>query len=736
MVDAFEAATVRGTPPSRELYEPTVWTFEDGTNSRVGEVAIQEVEAREGALHAVAGPKSVLVFPVGTEAPSEDTVHAVEITARVSAGSEMTVRFASGETPNIRAALNSPFGAFKTPLKPGNEMQTYRIQPSQTVTAESVQHMLLSPTDAEETEVAIDSVRVIFRGEHLASIEAGVAWQGLGERYRETVVTRVPETVTLTRRLPANAVFNTSVGTLASGAVTFTAKARLASTNEEKIAEAIVEEADSWHALALDLGDWSGKDVTLELAIQGAEGDVGLWGSPVVRSRQNAGDQPQGVILVIADTLRSDHLELYGYERATAPNIAALAREGVSFSDAISQATWTKVSVPAIQTSLYPTTHTIEDIPDRLPASAQTLAEAYRDAGYSTLALTTIPFVGRLTALHQGYEEFHEGGSVDDDLGPKTAAEHVARLGNWLEERGDSPFFVLLHVADPHSPYPPLSDYDTVFAEDGEMERLEELVEQVKPSITHHPLMQRFGMPRREELEQAGIDPDDFVRLEHLGYDSSIRGLDDAIGSLVETLDRLGLKDDTLMGFVSDHGTEFLEHDAHFHGHTAYGELNRVPLFFWGPSFVTQPQTVSATVQTIDLMPTLLELSGLPVPEAAQGQTLIPFFSDPTAPWDRPAITELPMNMRGAKATSIIQGGWKLIEFDEEDGPRYELFSHGDDPLNLVDLASENPEIIENLSRVLGNWRKYAESARLSQSLSTESMSAAELERLRSLGYI
>ena len=732
-VDAFEDATVQGTPAAKELYGPTAWVFDEGTEGWT--TAAGGLEARDGALHLQAGPRSALTVRVETEAPEEETVHAIEVSARISAGSQLSIRFASGEELNLPATLNSPFGAFNTPIKPGTEMQIYSIQPSQTVRASDVNHLILVPTDAEEAEVAVDSVRLIFRGEHLASIDAGVSWQGLSERYRESVVARAPETIELTRTLPANAIFNTSVGTLASGPVTFTATV---TTNgaEDRVAEVTVDEADSWNPLVLDLGDWSGKEVTLRLALQGAEGDVGLWGSPVVRSRNNAGEKPQGVILVIADTMRRDHLELYGYERATAPKISALARAGVSFSDAISQATWTKVSVPAIQTSLYPTTHTIEDIPDRLPASAQTLAEVYREAGYSTLALTTIPFVGRLTALHQGYEEFHEGGSVDDDLGPKSAAEHVSRLEAWLEERGDAPFFVLLHIADAHSPYRPLSAYDTTFAEAGEMDRLDELIEQVKPEITHNPLMQRFGMPRREELARAGIDPEDFVRLEQLGYDSSIRGLDDAIGHLTGVLDRLGLTDDTLMGFVSDHGTEFLEHDAHFHGHTAYGELNQVPLFFWGPSFVTQPQSVGATVQTIDLMPTLLELSGLPVPDAAQGQSLLPFFSDPDSPWDRPAITELPMNMRDVPATSIIQDGWKLIEYKDPDGPRHELFSHRDDPLNLTDVAGENPDIVAKLSRVLGNWRKFAEAAKLSQSMSTESMSAAELERLRSLGYI
>ncbi len=735
LVDVFGEATVTGTPPTASAYAPTEWTFDEGAEGWSGAAAVRELSAADGALRAQVGARSVLTAKVDTEAPDDDVLHAIEVRARVSEGTTLEVRFGQGETLNLPATLGNPFGRFRTPLRPGDEVQTYQISVPATVQASAVQHVLLLPTDADAAELELDSLRLVFRTEHLAEVPAGIAWYGLDERYREALATRAPEKVEITRRLPTNPVFNTSVGTLTSSAITFTATATNAS-GETLEATVDVSEPNQWQPLALDLGDWAGDEVTLALHTDGEAGDVGFWGSPVVRSRNDAGDRPQGVILVIADTLRMDHLDLYGYERSTAPNLEAMATEGVAFDDAISQATWTKVSVPAIQTSMYPTSHTVADIPDRLPPTAKTIAEIYRDAGYSTLALTSIPFVGRLTNLHQGYEEMHEGASVDRDLGAKTAAEHVARLETWLDERGDGPFFVLLHISDPHSPYRPLPEYDTTYSAEGEMDRLDDLIEQVRPEIKHHPLMQRFGMPRREELVSAGIDPEEFVRLELDGYDASIRGLDDAMGQLRGTLERLGLEDDVLVGLVSDHGTEFLEHDAHFHGHTAYGELNRVPLFFWGPGFVEPQQTVRHTVQTIDLMPTLLELSQLQIPEAAQGQSLLPLFADPESPWDRPAITELPMNMRGVTSKSIIQGGWKLIRYDDPGAPRYELFSHADDPLNHAEVAADNPEVVARLQQVLENWQKFAAAGRLSAVEATESMSAEELERLRSLGYL
>ena len=110
--------------------------------------------------------------------------------------------------------------------------------------------------------------------------------------------------------------------------------------------------------------------------------------------------------------------------------------------------------------------------------------------------------------------------------------------------------------------------------------------------------------------------------------DGSIRGMDDALAEVFAKLDELGLSERALVAVVSDHGTELLEHDAHFHGHSVYGELNRVPMILWGPSYLPAGRRVETTVQTIDLMPTLLELSGLPASEAAQGRSLTSLFEE------------------------------------------------------------------------------------------------------------
>jgi diadenosine tetraphosphatase ApaH/serine/threonine PP2A family protein phosphatase len=183
-----------------------------------------------------------------------------------------------------------------------------------------------------------------------------------------------------------------------------------------------------------------------------------------------------------------------------------LAAEGTLFQDCVGQASWTKVATPSLMTSLYPTSHGVLDFFDRLPASAVTLAEAYRDAGYATLSLSSILFTGKFTNLHQGFEEVHEDGSLPDRRSSKTAREYVDRLLPWLEAHRQLPFFVFLHVSDPHDPYKPYPPYDTLWADASKSEPHEREAKEVKEFIGD-PLMKLFGMPTRAELVEAGIDP-------------------------------------------------------------------------------------------------------------------------------------------------------------------------------------------------------------------------------------
>jgi arylsulfatase A-like enzyme len=179
------------------------------------------------------------------------------------------------------------------------------------------------------------------------------------------------------------------------------------------------------------------------------------------------------VILIVADTLRRDHLDAWGYERSTAPTVAALAAEGTRFADNISQGSWTKVAVPSLLTSLYASTHGVFDIPHKVPAKVTTLTEVFRENGYATFHTSSVMFSGKNSNLHQGVEVLHERDSIDDlgEYRSKTSRVYVDRLLPWLDDHAEQPFFVFLHVFDPHSPFRPMHPYDVRWGGSGVLRR-------------------------------------------------------------------------------------------------------------------------------------------------------------------------------------------------------------------------------------------------------------------------
>jgi arylsulfatase A-like enzyme len=354
----------------------------------------------------------------------------------------------------------------------------------------------------------------------------------------------------------------------------------------------------------------------------------------------------------------------------------------------------------------------------------------------------------------------HEDSSLPDRSSSKTAREYVDRLLPWLEAHRETPFFVFLHLSDPHDPYRPRPPYDTMWADASKTEEHEREGKELRKTITD-PLLRNMGsaVPTREDLLKAKLDPEDYVRHDRDWYDGSIRGLDAELGRLVEGLRTIGLEGRTLLVFTGDHGEEFLDHGRMLHGQGVYGELDSLPLVLWGPGIVPAGKRIEETVQTIDLMPTLLEASRLPAPPGLHGRSLLPLVAGPSAGaagavradggsgWtERPAITEKAVTVdegspppRETESVAIVFQGWKLIHNTKRAAghPEYELFDHRRDPLDHVDLAAQHPDVVERLGRELQAWRKTVAASRLKpDSEGNAALSPAELERLRALGYV
>jgi arylsulfatase A-like enzyme len=782
-VDDFTPEAVSGGAPgpAREIPR-TEWRFDGPAPARAPSAfaatrgweagpGVTGLTIRDGRL---AG-RTTSDFPVlhlerTTGVDNPDLVHAVEIRMRVSGGGNVAVQGVPAPRVDLaqivaaaaRGGLPWPLA---TTLTADNEIRTYTLTSALHVAGTGFRHLLIRPTDTAGATFEIESVRLVYRREYLASIASGVTWQGLREVYRESLAARSPETLGFDVTLPERPWLDLAVGTIEDAPVTF--KVSVGAEGGESAAGELVFEhtvttPHRWEPRPIDLERWAGRRVRLSMTLSSSgPGILGFWGSPVVRSRvardqtTTAGQaRPQNVIVIQADTLRRDHLDMYGYGRETAPELKRLASEGALFRNYTVQATWTKVSTPTLMTSLYPTSHGVKDFPDRLPAAATTMAEAFRAAGYATLSFASVLFTGQFTNLHQGFEELHEDGSVSVRGSSKTAREYVDRLQAWIDAHRDTPFFAFLHVFDPHDPYEPYRPYDSIWADPARKEEHERQLREVR-KVIEEPILRQFGMPSKDDLVKAKIDPEAFVNHDKDWYDGSIRGMDVEIARLMETLRRLNLDEGTLVVFLSDHGEEFHEHGRMFHGQTVYGELTQVPFMMRWPAGIPKGRVVDEVVQSIDVMPTLLDLSGIAPPEGMQGRSFASLLREgggnegAAGGWTRrPAISEKKLTdaklgaappPHDTESYAITDGEWKLVRntVRPRGGPEFELYDFVNDPLNKTDVAGQHPDVVARLAKALDGWKQMAEAGRLKpEAEANKSLTPEQLQRLRSLGYV
>ena len=768
LIEQFDSGLVEPAPTPIEAPERTEWIFAEGAGWKALE-GVEGARLADGGVHGTSSaPTPIIELRTDRPRGSGDRLHSVVVRARVSGGTTLSVTTLNGERPpSLEALQRRPPGplALETPLLAGEDMQTYTIFTARNfpmgnpIDRSDIERVLLAPSDQPGSTFEIESLRLVFRNEYLATVPSGIGWHALAEIYHETLVTRSPETVRFNVPVPARPWLDLAVGTIEEGPVGFRVEvAEPGGESGELVLSRTVTTPERWEPVRVDLNRWAGRSVDLLFRTEAeSAGAVALWGTAVVRSswaETTERSHPKGVIVFLGDTLRRDYLQPYGYERDNAPTLARLAAEGAIFSEATSQGVWTKASVPSILSSTYPATNGVRDFVDRVPASAVTLAEALRDAGYATFATSSVPFSGQLSNLQQGVEQLHESSSIlDDHDGAKSARPYTDRMLDWVEMHRDVPFFVFLHAMDPHSPYEPRAPFNATWFDPDEREKFLADMEDVKETIVN-PMMRRFGMPTRGEISAAGLDADEYVASEKDWYDGSILGMDAEIGRIMSRLEELGLADDILFVFLSDHGEEFLDHGRHWHGMNAYGENTGVPLILWGPGRVPAGVTVDSVVQSLDVLPTLLDLAGFEVPETAQGQSMVPLLqaaasgsSAAELGWEnRPAISERYIHSSMGPGLgdqfnyfAMLTGEWKLVRKISLEGEivGHELFEHAVDPLDQADVAAEHPEVVERLVVQLDSWLAWAEENRLaSDAEATQGMSAAELERLRSLGYV
>lgn len=406
---------------------------------------------------------------------------------------------------------------------------------------------------------------------------------------------------------------------------------------------------------------------------------LALYGCESEPSRSD-GQRPS-VLLVVADTLRRDHLGAYASTIGASPRIDAFAASAVVFENAYAQSPSTKPSIASLFTSLLPSQHGTIHNYHALASRFVTLAEVFKASGFETAGFTENPIITAEFDFDQGFDEYTL--YPERHAGSHSASEEFDKaVHDWLGKNSQHPFFLYVHYADPHSPYWAPPAYRGRFAK--------------TPGPAGKGL--NVNSSSVEDIGEAIAK-----------YDEEISYIDDRFGGLLDRLQELDIDDKTIIVFLSDHGEAFGEHGNFHHSHSVYSELIDIPLIISANAKMRAGRRTEAT-QHIDILPTLLDLAGIAPSDSdleasmqVQGQSLVD--SNRTNLDGRRIISEHLREGWGKRMRSVVSGEYKLIE--DLDAGLFQLFSVETNPGDRTGLDAHAPrEVRKQLVSVLGGFHK------------------------------
>ncbi len=443
-----------------------------------------------------------------------------------------------------------------------------------------------------------------------------------------------------------------------------------------------------------------------------------LTGSVSCSHRDSDSTLPKmNLLLITIDTVRADRLGCYGYPKKTSPNIDKLSENAILFENAISQSAVTPVSHASIMTGLLPQNHQLRSLHGGVNYELQpgqlTLAEIMKLNGYRTGGFVSAFPVTHYYGLHQGFDEWDQQFENNDGKGLITDKDIVntgnaqrradvtaSRTLSWLKLNTQQPFFIWTHFFDVHDPV-------------------------IKPP--------------KKYLEQFPLTLLDEINMLRVLYDCELAFMDAEIGRILRKLEEMGVRKNTAVAIIADHGEGLGDHQ--WWGHCIlYQEQIRVPFILSIPG-QKEGKRICELVRSIDFVPTIVDLLNLNMPKKHQfdGKSLHALISQKGEKEPRVAYSESINDLSAYYDTpfekesiySLIDGRWKFIAHRENSAYKsFELFDLEADPGELKNLYATTPQTAEQLLNQLESYQSYIDNAR--QPKIDENTKA----KLKSLGYI
>ncbi|MFN0242683.1 MAG: sulfatase [Planctomycetota bacterium] len=625
--------------------------------------------------------------------------------------------------------------------------------------------------------IDILSVALVPRG---ASYEDAFGVQALtrGTETRRTVFSHTPVTLTWPLHVPKGGRFDFALTSLLGEDVAYQVNVRAGQGEPTKLFDESVQNSDAWLQRGVDLARWSGQNVELELSASSTRaGSVALLGTPLV-SGTVAARRPN-VILYVIDGAGADLMSLYGYNRRTTPFLERLAAEGVVFERAYSNSTWTQSSTASFMTSLHHSVlgglrRGIHSTP--VPAAATTMAEHMRRGGYATAVFTTNPNCARVIGLERGVDFMSDG---REEEGTTSAANLHDRFWRFRRDYPGRPYWIHFQTTDVHEPNESVAPFAGLYVSAAERAQLEQWDAQIWK--TRGELFGKTSIAGFYDaaLEKAGIDRHGYFNLRRGMHDETMAQQDHALAQFVGMLENTGEWENTILVIASDHGHPagtfarwgrglFDPQPEPWQGALFDAYATHIPLIVIAPKRFSGGRRIAQPVSMIDVLPTILDLAGLPAAEIAQGRSLAPLLhGKELAP--RPVIFD---EFRVDEAAGEMVGNLEMIDgrwgasleigptLDDESSmgrhsvpaggrwgavhpyfpnvPRLLLYDLWKDPFALRAVNDEHPELVAHYEReLLAHWSaNRALALRFGEADEAQALSPEALKQLRDLGYV
>ncbi len=779
----LNVATVMGSEVPKDIPQPVTWNFDEERPewkalplrglpieptqlSRIGDalrVILGKVTEKE-RKEAVGG------LYVDVPAWTRDDWANVQVRARTSDKVRMlALAFNLPEEPEKDGKKNPPFlniGEEANVIKDGS-IQTYSLRADWTggKWEGKWRQLILFFVADEPGSIEILSVRVIPKEARYADERAGVQEEIRNRVYRRALYIHTPGRLEYRVRVPESGRLDFALGILREDyPVTFRVTASAKGGKTESLLEETYTDKENWGPRSVSLSSLAGQTVNLVMESESErEGAVALWGAPTLSGTQR-GDKPN-VIFYVIDGAAADSMSVYGYNRRTTPNLERLAAEGTFFEWAYSNSTWTKPSTASFMTSLQ---HSViggeTGFADPVPEKALTMAEHMHRAGYQTAVFVANPNAGTLSDLQRGVDLMKESWEEFAYFGRENHKESSKFLHqafwDWRESYPGEPYWVHFQTTDIHAPQdlPLPAPFSGLFVSPEELKTFKEWSEKLN----------EIGGTRVYSLDWENTDVD---RLAFYGiwqalYDQAMAHNDYQLGRLIQRLKAEGEWENTLLVVAADHSVGAAGADI---GAAIQKVLpprwsrpmfrpsrSKIPLLFVWPGHINGGQRFDQPVSMIDVLPTILDLLDLPMPEVMMGQSLAPLLMG-TEGWEpRPVIFDefwLDRDSGTLRGTiEVVDGRWGASleinpEPPKEDEDEKAAKRRRPVPLLLYDLWNDyyclnsihekRPDLVEKYTKFLEEkWKIHLALSRRFSRKADVALTPEQLETLRSLGYI